>query len=109
MSVTGTTDTQGYIWHEWTSTCSGNVVRQGHCTTCREPASAGGVPVERRRAPETIRVSAPGVVDVDEILSAPRPPWHQPFARYTPTVKALVPVWKQRQVQKQQRARDGLK
>ncbi len=109
MSVTGTADT-AFIWHEWTSTCSGNVVRHGRCTTCREPASANGVPVERRRnAPETVRVSVPGVVDVDELLSEPPPPWHQAYARYTPAVKAVVPVWKQRPLQKQQRARDGLK
>jgi hypothetical protein len=108
MNVSGTADSAG-IYHEWTSTCHGNEARQGRCTTCWEPAVSSGMPVERRRASETIQISVPGVVDVDELLSEPPPPWHNAYAGYTPTVKALVPVWKQRQIQKQQRARDGLK
>lgn len=88
------------IYHNWTSTCWGNEVRNGRCTTCREPAST---------SPPIVYVSVPDVVDVDELLSLPNPPWHKAHARYTPRVKELVPVWKQRQVMKQQRPRDGLR
>lgn len=102
------------VQHEWTSTCLGNEVRNGRCTTCREPASGtwqtSGVRISGNQG-DVVRISVQGVVDmadVEEIISE-RPPWHQAHAKYAPTVKAVVPVWKQRQMLRQQRPRDGLK
>jgi hypothetical protein len=101
------------VSHEWTSTCMGNEVRNGRCTTCREPASGSWriSPMVRvsGNVGDVVRVSVEGVVDVEEILSEPAPPWHQARARYTPRVKSVVPVWEQRQMLRQQRPRDGLK
>lgn len=100
------------VYHEWTSNCWGNEVRNGRCTTCWEPASTMAVyqySRVRTAGNVTVRVSIPDVVDTEELLSEPYPPWHRAHARYTPRVKPVVPVWKQRQVLKQQRPRDGLR
>jgi hypothetical protein len=105
------------VWHEWTSACAGTRVVNGHCATCHEPASSSWQisPTVRvsGNCGDVVRISVqgpvPGVVDAEEILSEPPPPWHKAYARYTPRVKSVVPVWEQRQILRQQRPRDGLK
>lgn len=87
------------IWHHNTTTCSGNRVTNGHCSTCREPASES----------YTIRVQVDVKGEEFELKRDPDPPWQRDHAMYTPAVKPVVPVWKQRQIMRQQRPRDGLK
>jgi len=112
-AYTSTYSNTSMVQHEWTSTCIGNEVRNGRCTTCREPASGSwqvspGVRVSGNVG-DSVRIVVEGIVDVEDILAEPPPPWHRAHARYTPRVKPVVPVWEQRQMLRQQRPRDGLK
>src|SRR4029077_17064786 len=91
----------GSIYHRSTSNCAGNRIQDGRCATCHEWATS----VYEFERSQQIQV------DTQDFELDPKidPPWHKDHAMYTPKVKPLVPVWKQRQILRQQRPRDGLK
>ena len=57
----------------------------------------------------TVTISTRVQPDAEEILSRPRPPWHQAHAKYEPVCRDVVPSWKVKWRLTQQRPRDGLR
>lgn len=57
----------------------------------------------------TVTIVSDGARAAEEVFLKPRPPWHQPEAKYDPPCRDVVPSWKVKWRLKQQRPRDGLR
>lgn len=87
--VTDDNSHDSFVIRRQTITCGTNVV---------EAVGYGRITITIRTNPEA-----------EEILSRPKPPWHQAHAKYEPLCRDVVPSWKVKWRLKQQRPRDGLR